>query len=207
MFWNACSKLRKALSPSAPKNLTACCANILDLWLMWTSAEKAPHCTYRNWSHCAYISRRLQQACNLFSMPKFHSLHFVNVFDLWLLVSWCFKPSQPQRITSGLTFDCSGPWPKHTPNYTVQSLISFCKYFQMLAASEGSFWPLQHPEISQPALHQRPWPGQEHQAAVRICALSPPSGPCWLPRHDATGGVMGEHHDQGRVVSLWCVYS
>ena len=186
MFWNACSKLRKALSSSAPKNLTACCANIFDLWLMWTSAEKS---TILHSTETGLILQIFLDVCNKHAT-----------------LSACRNSTACIPPTS-LTFDCSGPWPKHTPNYTVQSLISFCKYFQMLAASEGSFWPLQHPEISQPALHQRPWPGQEHQAAVRICALSPPSGPCWLPRHDATGGVMGEHHDQGRVVSLWCVYS
>ena len=74
----------------------------------------------------------------------------------------------------------------------------------MPAASEGSLWPFQHAEVSQPALHQRPWPGQEHQAAVRLCALPPPSGPRRLPRDDATGGVLGEHDDQGRAVGLWC---
>ena len=48
---------------------------------------------------------------------------------MYLFVSWCFKPSRPQRTTSGLTSKCIEKWSKMLPT-EIDTKATFEKIFK-----------------------------------------------------------------------------
>ena len=66
--------------------------------------------------------------------------HQKNVFEVSQLVSWCFQPSQPQRITSGVNtdFTLSRSYPFHKSSFHKSCVVFFYPIYIPQALNTGT---------------------------------------------------------------------
>ena len=89
------------------------------------------------WDTCAYREELHSQDVQRTGGRGRERKHTYNDrFDVTRLVSWCFEPSQPQRITSGLTMSRG---PERQQGHKVMGAVFACSEKQVTSSNKDKF--------------------------------------------------------------------